>query len=85
MGWSLVFESSNIGVYKILQWGSPSSSMQISLSRRQNFGDVDSRKRIDKVLAFQCCRVLNEGNEAAEDPLGQPLFQLSMAHFRHLS
>ena len=29
--------------------------------------------------------VLNEGNAAAEDPLGPPLFQTSMAHFKHLS
>ena len=34
-------------------WGSPSSSTQILLSRRQKFWDVDLRRRIHKVLAFQ--------------------------------
>ena len=55
LGWSLVFESSNIQarVYKTLQWGSPSSSTQILLSRLRNFGEVDLRRPIDKVLAFQ--------------------------------
>ena len=28
--------------------------------------------------------ILNEANVAAEDPQGQPLFQISMAHFKYL-
>ena len=29
--------------------------------------------------------ILNEDNVAAEDPQGQPLFQISRAHFKHWS
>ena len=69
--WSgvLCLNPATSGVYKTSQWGSPSSSTQIWLSRHQNFWDVDLRRRTYKVLAF-----LNAVN--AEDPLGQPLFQI---------
>ena len=55
-------------------------------SRRRHFGDVDLRRRIKKVLTFQFSdAVLNEGNAAAQDQRGPALFQMSMAHFKHLS
>ena len=76
------FNTATSGVYKTSLLGSLSSSTQISLSRRRNFGDVDLRRRIDKDS------VLNQKNAAAEDLLGQPLFQISVgsvAHFKSFS
>ena len=38
------------------------------------------------MLTFQFSdAVLNEGNAAAQDQRGPALFQMSMAHFKHLS
>ena len=43
------------------------------------------RKEENRQSAGLSDAVLNERNAAAEDPLGQPLFQISVANFKHLS
>ena len=79
MGWSSVFESSNILGLHYIKMGQPKVFNADSKT-------LELRWRWLKEANRQCAdpsdAVLNNGNAAAE---GQQLFQMSMAHFKHLS
>ena len=84
MGWSSVFESSNILGLKDIAIGQPRLFNTDFAIKTSEFRRC-SLKEANRQSAGLSDAVLNVGNAAAEDPLGPPLFQTSVAHFKHLS
>ena len=82
MGWSSVYESSNIGGLQDIEMRQPKLFNADFAVKTSEF-DLRRRTLADKVLAFRS--FLNEANAAAEDPLGPQMFQMSVAPFKHLS
>ena len=80
-GTSSVFESINIWGLQDIAMGQPklyNSEFVVKTSKFSGCWLKEAHK------CWPSDGVLNKGNAAAEDMLGQPLFQISMAHFKHL-
>ena len=84
MGWSSVFEYSNILGLQDIAMGQPKLFNADFAVKTSEFRGC-WLKEANRQGAGLSDAVLNEGNAAEEDQLGQPLFQISMAHFKHLS
>ena len=79
-----MFESSNILGLKDIAIGQPRLFNTDFAIKTSEFRRC-SLKEANRQSAGLSDAVLNVGNAAAEDPLGPPLFQTSVAHFKHLS
>ena len=84
MGWSSVFESSNIRGLQDIEMRQP-KPFNADFAVKMSEFRVCWLKEANRQSAGLSDAVLNEGNAAEEDPGDLPLFQMSVAHFKHLS
>ena len=84
MGWSSVFESSNIRGLQDIVMGQPKLFSADFAVKTLEFRGCWLKEANRQSVGLSDA-VLNEENAAVEDQVGQPLFQFSVVYFKHLS